>query len=111
MVQVRTETADLSTECDGAGVGLKLVGLVDGVGNRVGGGLDGGGSDEGRHPHRAALRGLADGSFAGDVIKNANLRKLVRKKVAENGDEAEIELWSDEDLRADYTPEELSEGA
>ena len=49
--------------------------------------------------------------FAGDVIKNANLRKLVRKKVAENGDEAEIELWSDEDLRADYTPEELSEGA
>ena len=38
-------------------------------------------------------------------------REWIRSVVAEGGDEAEIELWSDEDLRADYTLAELGEGS
>lgn len=49
--------------------------------------------------------------FAGSIIKAADLRELVRQKVAENGNQEEIELWSEADLRADYTPQELGEGA
>ena len=49
-------------------------------------------------------------SYAGRVIKRAELRELVRQEVAKDGDEAEIELWSEDDMRADYTPAELGEG-
>ena len=49
--------------------------------------------------------------FAGGVIKSANLREVVRQAVAEGRKPAEIELWSEDDVKADYTPEELGEGA
>ena len=48
--------------------------------------------------------------FAGGVIKSANLRKRLRQAVAEGRNPSEIELWSEDDVRADYTPEELGEG-
>ena len=49
--------------------------------------------------------------FAAGVIESAKLRAAVRQAVAEGGDKAEIELWSADDVRADYTPDELGEGA
>ena len=57
---------------------------------------------------RALLFGRA---FAGPLIARPNMREWIRSVVAKGGDEAEIELWSDADLRADYNPADLGEGS
>ena len=49
--------------------------------------------------------------FAPGVLKSEELRAVVRRNVEAAGDAPEIELWSEDDLRADYTPIELGEGA
>ena len=46
---------------------------------------------------------LADG-----VIASARHREVVRRLVAK--DEAEVALWSEVDIRADYSPAEVGEG-
>ena len=39
-----------------------------------------------------------------NVLKSPESIETMRRIAAKGGDAAEIELWSDEDLRADYTP-------
>ena len=48
--------------------------------------------------------------FAAKVLGNSKLVGLVRQEVAQDGDPEEIELWTDADLRGDYTAAELGEG-
>ena len=51
----------------------------------------------------------------GGVVVMAHLeqpgrREEVRRRVAEGGDAEEIELWSEDDIRADYSAQQLGEG-
>ena len=51
------------------------------------------------------------GQFFGEaVISSAEHRAIVQQEVSKEGKADQIELWSDEDLRADYTADELGEG-
>ena len=43
------------------------------------------------------------------VMRAAGKRDLIRRRVAEDGDAAEIKLWSEDEIKADYTPAELGE--
>ena len=45
-----------------------------------------------------------------DVLSQPSSRKWVKNRVAEDGDAAEIKLWSDKELLADYSSAELGEG-
>ena len=49
--------------------------------------------------------------FLGRVLAQPESVKSVRQMVAQGGDAAEIELWSEEDLRDDYGAAELGEGS
>ena len=40
-------------------------------------------------------------------LRDPGLLANTRRRVAESGNEVHVELWSDEDLEADYTPAEL----
>lgn len=48
--------------------------------------------------------------FLADVLSQPPWRKWVRDDLAKRGRAAEIELWSEANVRADYTPRELGEG-
>ena len=43
-------------------------------------------------------------------LAQPDARKSIRRRVAEGGDADEIEIWSEDDLRADYTPQQLGAG-
>ena len=49
--------------------------------------------------------------FGRDVISTPRVLELLRREVEKGGDTAEIELWSDGDMKGDYTPSELGTGA
>ena len=57
---------------------------------------------------RALLFGRA---FVRAMLARPDKRELIRSVVEEGGDAAEVDLWSDEDLSADYTVAELGKGA
>ena len=57
--------------------------------------------------HRAVLLGQV---VLPHVLARPDLLGFVRRAVAEGGDEAEIALWSEDDIRADYSAEELGAG-
>ena len=44
------------------------------------------------------------------VLERPKLLGFVRREVADGGDAAEVELWSEDDIHADYTAAELGEG-
>ena len=64
--------------------------------------------EEWRRWQALRARGLGE-YFVSRVLASAASRREVHECVRETGDAGEIELWSDEDLRADYSPDELGE--
>ena len=45
-----------------------------------------------------------------DHLGQLEKREEIRSRVAEGGDAEAIELWSEDDIRADYTPQQLGAG-
>ena len=45
-----------------------------------------------------------------DHLEQVEKREEIRRRVAEGGDAEAIELWSEDDIRADYTPQQLGAG-
>lgn len=57
-----------------------------------------------------ALRARSLGEeFLSGLLRIVGRRRQVQEAVRETGEDGEVELWSDEDLRADYSPAELGE--
>ena len=53
---------------------------------------------------------LFGGVVVMDHLEQPGRREEVRRRVAESGDAEAIALWSEDDIRADYTPQQLGEG-
>ena len=43
-------------------------------------------------------------------LSSSSMREWVRERVKKGGNAVEIELWTEEMLRRDYSPKELGEG-